>query len=68
MSEFLDKQINAQKEFEKYFQGSRKLLQAHEKVCDEMKVESRKKTTGAYNIYKAHAENSCPSDQKFLIY
>ena len=35
MSELLDKQVNAQKE--KNFQGSRKLLQAHEKVCNEMK-------------------------------
>ena len=33
MSELLDKQVNAQKE--KIFWGSRKLLQAHEKVCDE---------------------------------
>ena len=42
MSELLDKQVNAQKE--KIFQGSRKLLQAHEKVCDE---NERKKTTRA---------------------
>ena len=33
MSELLDKQMNAQKE--KRFWGSCKLLQAHEKVCDE---------------------------------
>ena len=33
MSELLDKQVNAQKE--KNFRGSRKLLQAHKKVCDE---------------------------------
>ena len=33
MSELLDKQVNAQKE--KNFRGSRKLPQAHEKVCDE---------------------------------
>ena len=47
MSELLDKQVNAQKEnLKKYFQGSRELLQAHEKVCDE--DESRKKKmTGA---------------------
>ena len=37
MSELLDKQVNAQKE--KIFRGSRKLPQAQEKVCDEMKVE-----------------------------
>ena len=35
MSELLDKQVNEQKE--KIFRDSRKLLQAHEKVCDEMK-------------------------------
>ena len=34
VSELLDKQVNAQKE-SKYFWGSRKLPQAHEKVCDE---------------------------------
>ena len=33
MSELFDKQVNAQKE--KFFWGSRKLPQAHEKVCDE---------------------------------
>ena len=33
MSELLDKQVNAQKE--KIFRGSRKLLQAHKKVCNE---------------------------------
>ena len=33
MSELFDKQVNAQKG--KYFQGSRKLPQAHEKVCNE---------------------------------
>ena len=41
MNELLDKQVNAQKE--KIFQGSRKLLQAHEKVCDEN--ETKKETT-----------------------
>ena len=36
MSELLDKQVNSQKEgLKKYFQGSCKLPQAHEKVCDE---------------------------------
>ena len=45
MSELLDKQVNAnaKKEFEIYFGASRKLPQAHNKVCDEMK-ETRKKT------------------------
>ena len=36
MSELLDKQVNAQKEsLKKYSRGSRKLSQAHEKVCNE---------------------------------
>ena len=35
MSELLDKQVNVQKESLKNFQGSCKLPQAHEKVCDE---------------------------------
>ena len=33
MSELFDKQVNAQKV--ENFRGSRKLLQAHEKMCDE---------------------------------
>ena len=45
MSELLDKQVNVQKE--KIFQGSRKLPQAHEKVCDENESRIRKKTTRA---------------------
>ena len=43
MSELFDKQVNAQKE--ENFRGSRKLPQAHEKVCDEnerKKVEEKK--------------------------
>ena len=43
MSELLDKQVNTLKE--KIFRGSRKLPQAHEKVCDEnegSKKETRK--------------------------
>ena len=44
MSELLDKQVNAQKEI--IFWGSRKLPQAHEKVCDENE-RRRKKTTRA---------------------
>ena len=39
--ELLDKQVNAQKY--KNFGGSRKLLQAHEKVCNEMKQTKTKK-------------------------
>ena len=35
-SKLLDKQVNAQKEsLKKYFQGLHKLLQAHEKLCNE---------------------------------
>ena len=35
-NELFDKEVNAQKEsLKKYFQGSRKLMQAHEKVCNE---------------------------------
>ena len=41
MSELLDKQVNAQKE--KIFQGSHKLPQAHEKVCDENESRIRRK-------------------------
>ena len=40
MSELFDKQVNAQKE--KSFRGSRKLPQAHEKVCDENESRIRK--------------------------
>ena len=41
MSELFDKQVNAQKE--KCFRGSRKLPQAHEKVCDENESRSIRK-------------------------
>ena len=47
MSELLDKQVNAQTE--KNFRGSRKLLQAHEKMCDEMK-QTRKKRRVHKNV------------------
>ena len=41
-----DKQVNAQKEnLKKYFQGSRKLLQAHEKVCNENERNKKKRHT-----------------------
>ena len=42
MSELLDKQVHAQKE--KNFRGSRKLLQAHEKVCNENESKKQEKT------------------------
>ena len=48
MSELLDKQVNAQKE--KIFQGSRKLPQAHEKVCDENESRIRKKRRVRKNV------------------
>ena len=41
MSELLDKQVNAQKEI--IFRGSRKLPQAHEKVCDENERRRRRR-------------------------
>ena len=40
MSELFDKEVNAQKEFEKNFGGSRKLPHAHEKCA--MKMKQRK--------------------------
>ena len=40
MSELLDKQVNALKE--KIFWGSRKLLQAHIKVCNENEERNKK--------------------------
>ena len=43
MSELLDKQVNALKE--KIFQGSCKLPQVHEKVCDENEERNKEKTT-----------------------
>ena len=43
MSELFDKEVNAQKEsLKKYFRGSRKLPQAHEKVCDENETKKKK--------------------------
>ena len=45
MIELLDKQVHAQKE--KNFRGSRKLPQAHEKVCDENETKKQEKTTRA---------------------
>ena len=41
MSELLDKQVNAQKE--KNFWGSRKLPQAHKKVCNENETKKQEK-------------------------
>ena len=44
MSELFDKEVNAQKEsLKKNFRGSRKLSQAHEKVCDENETKKQRK-------------------------
>ena len=44
MSELFDKEVNAQKEsLKKYLRGSRKLPQAHEKVCDENETKKQRK-------------------------
>ena len=46
MSELLDKQVNGQKEsLKKYFRGSHKLPQIHEKVCDENERNKQEKMT-----------------------
>ena len=49
MSELFDKQVNAQEE--KNYWGSRKLLQAHEKVCDENKRKLKKKNDRRLNYF-----------------
>ena len=41
MSELLDKQVHTQEE--KNFRGSRKLPQAHEKVCNENETKKQEK-------------------------
>ena len=57
MSELFDKEVNAQKEFEKNFRGSCKLPHAHEKVCDENErnkqrnKETRKKRRARINVF-----------------
>ena len=43
MNELFDKQVNAQKQ--KNFRGSCKLLQAHKKVCDEMKQRNKQENS-----------------------
>ena len=49
MSELLDKQVNALKE--KIFRGSRKLPQAHEKVCDENEERNKKKNGACVKMF-----------------
>ena len=54
MSELFDKQVNAQKE--KSFRGSRKLPQAHEKVCDENESRIRKKRRARNDVIDGRGE------------
>ena len=52
MSELFDKEVNAQKEsLKKYFRGSRKLPQAHEKVCDENETKKQEKNDGRLKYF-----------------
>ena len=49
MSELLDKELNAQKESLKNVRGSRKLLHAHKKVCDENERKKQEKNGEYYS-------------------
>ena len=52
MSELFDKEVNAQKEsLKKNFRGSRKLPQAHEKVCDENETKKQEKKRQVPKIF-----------------
>ena len=51
MSELFDKEVNAQKEFEKNFRGSRKLPHAHEKVCDENETKKQIKNDARVKMF-----------------
>ena len=54
MSELFDKEVNTQKEsLKKYFRGSLKLPQAHEKVCDKNKInkQTKKKQHARKNVF-----------------
>ena len=55
MSELVDKQVNVQKESLKkllgFTQSSRKLPQAHEKVCDENERKKQRKKRRAPKIF-----------------
>ena len=83
MSELFDKEVNVQKEsLKENFRGSRKLLHAHEKGCDENErnKQIRKKNDrrlkyfcGEEGVYKARAENWChgyqmTSGHRFFIH
>ena len=68
------------KSLKKSFRGSRKLPQAHEKVCDENETKKQEKNDGRLKyfcgeegVYKARAEYSChgyqtTSGHRFLIH
>ena len=72
MSELFDKEVNAQKEsLKKYFRGSRKLPQAHEKLCDEnetkkqtkkKKRRERKKVFGGRKPFIRRAQRTVEND------
>ena len=78
MSELLNKEVNAQKEnLNKYFRGSRKLTQAHEKCVIKMKERNKEKMTHVKmllmegSLYKVHTKNwgkrsQQASNQRFL--
>ena len=52
MHELLDKQVDAQTE--KNFQGSHKLLQAHEKVCNENETNKQEKNDACIKMLGIH--------------
>ena len=59
MSELFDKEVNAQKEsLKKYFRGSRKLPQAHEKVCDENETKKQTKIKNDVRVKRFLVEGS----------
>ena len=76
MSELFDKEVNAQKEsLKKYFRGSRKLPQAHEKVCYEnvtkkqrKKRRARKKVFGGRKPFIRHAQRTEGSVTLEILY
>ena len=52
MSKLFDKEVNAQKEsLKKNFRGSRKLLHAHEKVCNENETKKENKRRARKNVF-----------------
>ena len=52
MSELFDKEVNAQKEsLKKYFRGSCKPPQAHEKVCNENETKKQRKNDACVKMF-----------------